>query len=158
MKKTSDYTALFSYLKDYRQIIVDCQLNSITSFLNKALEMQMLTSDYHYHFMSLVCNYVVCSSFDIWHVTITSCHWYVAMYCAHRMTFDIWLSLYVTGMLLCSVFIIWHVTCDYHFMSLVCNYVACSSFDIWHLTITLLLICYYILGQLTIFYLIQMVS
>lgn len=53
---TENYTETFEYIRNVksRQVIVDCRLSSIAGFLNKALEMQMLTNDYHYHFTSLV--------------------------------------------------------------------------------------------------------
>ena len=55
-----DYTDTFTYMRELesRQIIVDCGLNSIVRFLNKALEMQMLTSEFHYHFTSLVSHWI----------------------------------------------------------------------------------------------------
>ncbi|XP_067943171.1 glutamate receptor ionotropic, kainate 3-like [Watersipora subatra] len=50
-----NYTMIFESIADvgYHNIIVDCSLSSISTFLDKALEMQMLTKEYHYHFTSL---------------------------------------------------------------------------------------------------------
>lgn len=52
----SNYSKTFEYIKkiDSKEIIVDCDLQSVQGFLNKALEKQMLTPEYHYHFTSLV--------------------------------------------------------------------------------------------------------
>jgi len=52
----SDYTPTFDYIIKLKskQIIVDCDIASVKGFLNKALERQMLTGIYHYHFLSLV--------------------------------------------------------------------------------------------------------
>ena len=52
----TDLSQSLIYLQklEIKHIIVNCALGNIKKFLNRALEMQLLTKDYHYHFTSLV--------------------------------------------------------------------------------------------------------
>lgn len=56
IQNLTDPTETFEHIREFgfHHMIIDCQLETIDVILNKALEMQMLTADYHYHFTSLV--------------------------------------------------------------------------------------------------------
>ena len=61
----SDFTETLEYIHTVGtyKVIVDCSLSTVMKFLDKALEMQMLTSKYHYHFTSLVSSTLVGNCF-----------------------------------------------------------------------------------------------